>query len=445
MIASEVQRFNEIIRETFESLDIDSTSHSSLPFRNAALLYLPNDTQSVQTNRDLDNIAWAKEARQTATTFAEVISQSTLSCAPPHQVWVHLTGFDEPTIEMTMSLCSSRSSIPPKKLKWHTIRCSCRKSRSNGVYQPCAERVCEKLQESYRSRNMLQIEFERDGSWRDDLGDRLDDRATAPSTALKDLLRFDETGKVSHMPLFQLEKRDKLELAVTVSRSLAFLLGNCLLQDRWCPDNIHVTQTANKSLGEGVRTNTYVLGSLQGHKPEDDAKISAFERSLMLDLGVLLWELFFEERVAPESEDEESDDDENGNASLLNALNRKQMTSRRKLFLEKACIDVIGNCLELCSQRGSAISELQRDIYWHVVKPLRDYLLSYNKIEPNEPERVPAGSKDRETTTLSIHPQRQQFLSANPATYNVSYPIKPRQQLSLTQKPPKDIGQCFVA
>ncbi|KAF6822502.1 hypothetical protein CMUS01_11058 [Colletotrichum musicola] len=253
-----------------EALLQEDIVHSQPDVPEAKPLHLPHDTRPVQPERDLENLTWAKQARRMATSFVKLISQSNEPCSPPHEAWIHLNGFDEPVIEMTMSLYS-----------------------------------------------------------------------------------------------------------------------------------IYVTQTANGSLREGVRTNTYILGNLQAIVGEDDSKISSFEKSLILDFGVLLWELFFEETVTPESEDEESDDEE---ATLLNALNRKQMTSARKLFLKPTCLDVIGNCLELYGQGTADISDLQREIYWQVVKPLKSYLSSYNNIDTSEPNAAPRSPRTSPVPLAPVPP-----------------------------------------
>ena len=109
-------------------------------------------------------------------------------------------------------------------------------------------------------------------------------------------------------------------------------------------------------------------------------------RSFILDLGVLLWELFFGRKITITDEDKEMGDEEEEEdeyLSLFNALNREECDSR-EWCVDAPSLDIIANCLNLYGQFEDVDdASFRTEMYWNVVNPL-DCLESYGRPEKDQ-------------------------------------------------------------
>lgn len=187
-------------------------------------------------------------------------------------------------------------------------------------------------------------------------------------------------------------KKDILRLALTIARSLLYLLGSPLLQDPWKTETIYVAETT-----DGSRIKPYISGQLTGCLREESRQ-SERAKSSILHLGLLLWELFFGEKVTVTEEDKEDDEEDDETDSLFNALNREQISSQESSFVDPLCLGIIGNCLILYGQTRVIDAAFRTNLYWDIVKPLIMSLESYN---PSR--RKPAATVEREAAPPPSH------------------------------------------
>lgn len=89
----------------------------------------------------------------------------------------------------------------------------------------------------------------------------------------------------------------------------------------------------------------------------------------MVRLGLLFWEIFFEEKITITKEDIEEGDDKDEISSLFNALSRNVDPSRG-LFIDISCLDLISNCLTLYLQAGAIDTAFRTKLYEDIVEPL---------------------------------------------------------------------------
>ncbi|RSM19381.1 hypothetical protein CDV31_001803 [Fusarium ambrosium] len=126
--------------------------------------------------------------------------------------------------------------------------------------------------------------------------------------------------------------------------------------------------------------NIFVPGNFDGDV-EGHAKNN---KSFILELGALLWELFFQQKVNITEEDEEDESDE---VSLFNALNREEEIWRKKC-VDAACLDIISNCLEAWCEDEVDEEKLRATIHRTVFRPLREYRVSYIYLLSNDAARA---------------------------------------------------------
>ncbi|RSM05460.1 hypothetical protein CEP52_006274 [Fusarium oligoseptatum] len=163
----------------------------------------------------------------------------------------------------------------------------------------------------------------------------------------------------------KLGKSDRLSLATRLGCSLMCLLGSPFLQDAWS------SGTMRCSGGDIFAPGTF-HEDVQHHITDNKAFI--------LSLGVLLWELFFQQKVCITEEDEESGD---ADISLFNALNREAETWREK-FVDAACLDIILNCLDAWCEDEADEDKLRASIHRNIFRPLREYWASYSHPRPKD-------------------------------------------------------------
>lgn len=146
--------------------------------------------------------------------------------------------------------------------------------------------------------------------------------ANLPELTLEKLLdvKQDASGR-------KLLKRDKLDLAVAIARSLLYLSSSPLLQGPWSAENIYITQFTAEGVGSDLQTKLYIVRKLDNNPSVDEVEDSSNIHRFVLDLGVLLWQLLFGRKDSVEPEDEDDDDDD-PTLPLFNALNRKHGVSQ---------------------------------------------------------------------------------------------------------------------
>ncbi|RKK64379.1 hypothetical protein BFJ69_g16745 [Fusarium oxysporum] len=345
------QDFNCKMRKIYRSLVDDMESPMQQIFQPQ---YQPQDDSH---DRDIveAEICQARVVCDTAKDLFSLLTKNK-ACQPPHSAFIRLTGFGQPEIDMIMSLCEAKGASE----KWHQVYLTS-KIPSNMREVPQPESICSALRDTRKCKKLLCIYLQTDGSWKCALSsaaDRMKRCVEPPDLTLE-----------AQLNARRLLKKDKLNLAVAIARSLFHLLGSPLLQGRWNAENIYVTQTAN----EVVDTKAYIARQLPHNPLSNGPNDSSNRNRVVLDLGLLLWQLLFGRKVIIEPEDREDEDEDDLDQSFFNALNREHSDSQ-ELFVEKPCRDIIENCLNLYSPYQLDHQTFQEKIYWNVVTPLKNYL-----------------------------------------------------------------------
>ena len=342
------------------------------------------DTEEDRKRAQAD-IQRAQRLCEATKAIVKVFANTPQSCQPPHSAHIHLSGFEEPEIDMLISVCGFNST------KWHIVHWA--NPSDQNPRQTSTNTFCSVLKESFRGRTRLRVQLQRDGSWNDAAAgtDRIRTHAEPPMLTLEKWLDAKKDRETTQAAPSKLMKKDILRLALTIARSLLYLLGSPLLQDPWKTGNIYVTETTDGSPDRGLRIKPYISGQLTGCLREEESRQSERAKSSILHLGLLLWELFFGEKVTVTKEDDEGDEDDNGTGSLFNALNREQIDSRDSSFVDPLCLDIIGNCLNLYGQAKVIDAAFRTNLYWDIVKPLIISLENYNPLR-----RKPAATVERE-------------------------------------------------
>jgi len=328
---------------------------------------------------------------ETTETVFKVMTERPKDCQAPHVALIHLTGFNKPELDMVMSVCGEKDAK-----KWHQVYWT-RKNPSNGLAktQSLTESICSALKESRKYKRLLRIHLQHDGTWLPSIADRMKRYAIAPERTLEDLLNAKQNGGGANEDLTKLQKKDKLDLAVAIARSLLYLLGSPLLQGTWKTGTIYVAQTINEANDCGLRTKPYISRELNKELSKDGSGDSANGSSYILHLGVLLWELLFGRKIIITPEDVDCEDEEDQDLSLFNALSREENNSRESFF-EEPCLDIIANCLNLYPETKLDDQAFRMTMYGQIVKPLEGCLKSYS------PEKQPSAVDRNESTRPSL-------------------------------------------
>lgn len=323
-----------------------------------------SDTDDLHMDKnDLEEIHAARMVSSAAKKIARILTMSI--CQKPHSAYINLTGFPEAEIFTIMTVCHSEN-------KWRAVQWT---SANRHGTQTATNRapnvaICEEIKRRHRPKSILHIGVSPDGSWRAQKMPSTVSTAHGkpPEATLEEFLipeRAQERG-------VELNKPDRLGFAARLGGSLMCLLGSPFLQDAWN------SETMRCSGGD-----IFVPGHFYGDV-NHDAKDN---KSFILELGALLWELFFQQKVNITEEDE----DESDEASLFNALNREEEMWRKKC-VDAACLDIISNCLEACCEGEVDEEKLRATIHRTVFRPLREYQASYIHPLSNDFARVPPPS-----------------------------------------------------
>ncbi|RSL66887.1 hypothetical protein CEP51_012729 [Fusarium floridanum] len=285
---------------------------------------------------DLEEIHAAKRLSNAAKKIAQILTKSI--CQKPHSGYINLTGFPEAEIFTIMTVCHSENRW--RAVQWTSTNRHDTKTTTN---QASSVAICEEVKRRHRPKSILHIEVYPDGSWRTQKmpPNVLTTYSRPPKATLEELI----------IPEQAQEEGTKL--------------GSPFLQDAWS------SGTMRCSGGDIFAPGTF-HEDVQHHITDNKAFI--------LSLGVLLWELFFQQKVCITEEDEESDD---ADLSLFNALNREAETWREK-FVDAACLDIILNCLDAWCEDEADEDKLRASIHRNVFRPLREYWASYSHPRPKD-------------------------------------------------------------
>jgi len=385
-IAKQVQQFNDIMRRIYEAHMVNAKLE--LPQVEATQIFhqsrQPQEDTSDDTRAQAD-LQQAQRLCEFTIALAKVFAKASKPCQPGHSAHIYLSGFDESEIEMLVSVCDET------KLKWHIVHWAGPSSpRPPDSQRNPAGSICSVLKESRSGKARLRIHLQRDGCWNGwppGPNDRIMKYAVAPKKTLDAWLFPTKDREATPLAKPKLTRKHKLRLALKIARSLLCFLGGPLLQGPWKSESILVAETADESSDQGLKIKPYILGALTECPNDEGSKISGRAKSSILHLGLLLWELFVEEKVTITEEDkEEDDDDDEGESedetnSLFNALNRKEISSRESSFIDTFCLDLIANCLNLYGQASVIDAAFRAKLYWGIIKPLLTSFEDYTPLK----------------------------------------------------------------
>jgi hypothetical protein len=343
-----------------------------------------------EERRAQEDIRDAAKVGETVHAITRVFTAISEPCNPPHLAYIRLSGFEQPEVEMLVSMCGGTTKLS----RWHLVHWAKEieqlpRIRDNKTF-------CSTLRDSRKIKTRLRISLKADGSWESIKSTERIQEAAAPKLTLDDCL----TGKdsqVSSSALAQLTLKDILRLSLKISRSLLYLLGTPLSRNTWTTETIYMTQIAQELSELESRFEPYICANMSDFITEHDFEDSLGIKAALVHLALLLWELFFGRRVDVREEDMEEDEDsedESDIVSKFNALNREQILSKHR-FLQPQLVAIVGKCLDLYCQADSVDLAFRTDFYWGVVRPLSKYLEAYSFSGNNSGQDSDVGRGDR--------------------------------------------------
>ena len=358
------------MREIFDSSDASLYS-APLMFEKSR-----HDTEESTSDQARDNaeIRAAKKLSDGAAAMTRSVMEVPEPCQPPHTLLVSLTGFDDPEIEYIMTLCG-----PGKSERWQWVHWTWESAAIQVTAARAAQTMCDKLRSWRKYKRRLCVTLMQDGTLSDGPGTQEGFFATKPKMTLDQALNPDQSGRDSQSMLPELLKKDRLELAVRITRSLLFLLWSPLLQEPWKPEAIYVSPSARPSQNGTTSLDLYVSVDVVKDSWPDESSRTMAAKCFVLYLGAMLWELLFVRKVTVTPEDEADEDEEPDEAeslSLYNALNREHCSSRNS-FVDPSCLGVISSCLDIYVDGESDHAKFRSQVYYRIVKPLKEYFKLY--------------------------------------------------------------------
>ncbi|KAH7009795.1 peptidase S8/S53 domain-containing protein [Ilyonectria destructans] len=178
-----------------------------------------------------------------------------------------------------------------------------------------------------------------------------------------------------------------MDLSVKIVQSLLCLIGTPFLQTPWTSEEMLVPRPGESAFGGQRLNKVYVRKEMQNASP-DILAVGANTKSIILHLGVLLWELIFRKKVEITDDDVESDD-EGGtislhDVSLHNALGREYNDRNYDAASDDpAFLEIIDKCLDAFSDEELDNEKLRSTVYFTIFKPLQHYLQSHQKRIPS--------------------------------------------------------------
>ncbi|KAH7073193.1 hypothetical protein FB567DRAFT_194918 [Paraphoma chrysanthemicola] len=360
------------MRQIFASFAITDDS------RLAQVYYQDRDHQDQNSEMDHKELAHYAKAIAATKRIIERISKLPQSCPSQtnHEAFIWLSGFNESeeriTIESILMVCGSQ--------KWHRVQwcCSTRVNPDQSTAALSPMLICQKIQMHHKRKKKLHLEVlpgENILLLDPESNTSGLSRASKLRTTLHDLLFAD--AEMPNMESYQkryLKKQERLDLGIRIVRSLLCLTASSMSESRWRSETLYACEDMDAPSPEKTQTKVYLLKRSQsGH--DDTITIS----QLILDIGLLLWEIFFKHKVVPTDEDYESDDDN----KIYNALVREH-DEARNLFQDEDCLQIIGACLDV-SAEADDLPELKLRVAVHekIVKPLSRLLQFYEKQTPH--------------------------------------------------------------
>ena len=393
------QSFNQTMRSIYDSLMTETESQIPQIFQQQ------DQSENDSSDRDMAMAEFhqARVMQDTAKVLFDLLTEKHEPCQVAHSALIHLNGFDQPKIDMIMSLCSNNGGNGASK-KWHQVYWTS-KIPLNASLAPRSsiESIFSAVRSARQFKKLLHVYLKKDGSWdcaAASPADRMKGTVRPPDLTLDKLLSASQDDSEMKLP-----KKEKLKLAMAIARSLLYLSGSPLLQGQWSAENIHVTQTAAEGVGSGLRTKPYIVRELRNEPLNDTSGVSSNTNRYFLDLGALLWHLLFGKKVDINEDDREEDEDEDDpSLSLFNALNREHCAFQ-EMFFDKPCLDIIANCLNLYSSYQLDDQTFREKIYWNIVMPLKSCLETMDSSK--KPPVPPVTDRPRKTLppmrTSSVH------------------------------------------
>ena len=338
---------------------------------------------------------------------AKIVSKMSEACGTTHSTFIHLSGFREQEkadVETIMMVC--------KLNQWQHARwCSSNEYRGiQHISQYSHAELCQRLQLCYKRKRKFRIQISADGMWQELTflkGDNNLNRASQPQATLQDVLIVDRSHRNTPPSVEYISRRrERLDLGVKVVRSLLCLAGGPLLKSRWKSEKIFAAKDADSLRGERPPTKAYV------HNDDwTDAPTSVGLRELSLDLGLLLWEVLFRNKIVPKDEDFEEDDDD---ATMYNALLRQMREDEEKDEEPRPADDlgIILACLDAFDYPDSKTEmQLRLFVYEKILKPLMGSLQSYDtpRLDREATSHIPQlrNQNNQLPSDMSSHPFTQ--------------------------------------
>lgn len=408
-IANPIQHFNNTIKGIYEAhmanAELDLAQVEAIQIFHQSRQSQDDNTDNMEAEADIQH---AQKVCESTMSLAKLFSKALKPCSPPHSAHIHLSGFDEREIDMLISVCGV------DRTRYHNVHwvSSISPTRAE-LQQGPPDSICTVLKESSDALTKLRIHLQRDGcwnSWRPGPQDRVR-KCVAPKKTLDEWLCPTIDGEAATVGSSKLTKKNKLRLALKIAKSLLCFLGSPLLQGPWKSQTILVSEIAGGLPHEDLNIKPYIFGRLTGCLEQDNSEASECMRtkSSILDLALLLWEVFVGEKVT--IADEDRDEDEEEVDSLFDALNIREIKSRESSFIDIFCLDIIANCLNLYGQARKIDAAFRAKLYWDIVKPLikscEDYMPKKKTAKSTELFSLPTLHRTAVGTGIIIQQAKQ--------------------------------------
>lgn len=338
---------------------------------------LPDRNIHVHDERERELLTIAKISAS-AKGIVDVMLERHGSCGG-HPTYVHVSADgndnEEMIIETLMKDCGTGLPRPWYAIQWiqsHTT-VSDGSRRTHGI--------CGTLR--HRRRRRLCIEIESNEIRHSLVYIGTETEAREPSLRLSDLLSVNQsrtdTGALARW--LRKGKSIRVSLGFRIAKSMLYLVGNTLIQTHWKADDLLVPQDVNL-LGDGTPLFKVYVDDVSNL----DIGTVIVAKHFVLELGALLWELFFLEKVKVLEDDSEYNEDgePKEEESLYNALARTYRDGTAR-FLQAICLEIINNCLRAYDDLEEEVAEgeIRANLYDKIVKPLQDFVYTYSETSPS--------------------------------------------------------------
>lgn len=372
-----VKRFNDIMARIYARAQpaISQSFGGNIPDRLAGVF----DEREMQLSMIADTSA-SKKA------IADVMLERHENC-DGHPTYVHVSADieeqQETMIETLTADCGNKSSP-----KWCTIQWirSHAKGPADIQFPRPSHRICGQLKVPHRK--MIRIEIKPDKIIprsvliKTSSGAKSTSGAQKPHLKLSALLRAVQgsTDIQASELAKQLRKGKSLRISLgfRIARSILYLVGSALIQSHWKADDLLVPPSMDVVHDIVSDLKVYVddVSNLTTDAPQPI-------KHFVLELGVLLWELFFLEEIKVLEEDRDLNEED----SLYNALYRTYEDSSTARCLQPICLEIINNCLSAYDdlEEGMAEADIRANIYDRIVKPLQELAATYSDTSKPQP------------------------------------------------------------